>query len=100
MRKFFREEHLDLEKVNALTKKESTLNHTEFLAQHTELRGKMESCLKLNLAEAINAFANAYDTNDPPPTVGKEDKATELTSVLSTITGNSNKQTEKMMKLF
>ena len=28
------------------------------------------------------------------------DTATELTSALSTITGNSNKQTEQMMKLF
>ena len=100
MKTFFRDEHLELDKVNALTKKESTLNHTEFLVQHTELLGEMESCLKLNLAEAITTFANAYEKQEAPTVDDKDDTSTEITSALSTITGNSNKQTEQMMKLF
>lgn len=98
IKKFFRQEHLDLDKVNALAKRDLHLNHTEFMAQHTEFLGEMESRLKTNLADAITQFANAYETDTSPPD-DKEDTATEMTSALSTITGNLNKQTKKMLKL-
>ena len=100
MKTFFRQEQLDLDQVGALSKKESSLNHTEFLVQHEELLGEMESRLKLNLVEAINTFVSAYEDDVKPPAVEKDDTATELTSALSTITGNSNKQTEKLLKMF
>ena len=101
MKKFFRQEHLDLEKVNALTKQETSLNHAAFMSQQEKLIEQMETRLKANLVEAIGNFAAAYeeDTASNENTDDKENTPPDLVSALSTITGNSNKQMEHMMKL-
>ena len=96
MKKFFRQEHLELDRVNGLTKEDSNLNHLEFMAKQEKLMADMESRLKLNLVDAITTFA---ETCDEEPT--KSDDATaEMTSALSTITGNSNQKMDQMMKMF
>ena len=70
------------------------------MAQQEKLIDQMEARLKLNLVEAINQFATTYEEPEPSPSTTKNDTSTELTSALSTITGNSNKQTDQMMKMF
>ena len=96
---FFREEHLELDKVDALSKDESSLNQVAFMNKQEEVFENMEARLKINLVEAINDFAEKFQdqTSDEEESNGN---ATDVTSVLSTITGNTNKQHEKMMKLF
>ena len=49
----------------------------------------------------INNFAQTYEDNDDTtPLTKDEDSETEFTAALSTITGNTNKQAEKITKLF
>ena len=99
---FFRAEHLALDKVNALTKEDSTLNRVELLEQQEQMFEKMEERLKINIINTITNFAQAYEESPPtpltPPT--KEPNTTSLTSALSTITNNSSKQNNKLLKLF
>ena len=102
MKKFFRQEHLDLEKVNALTKQETSLNHAVFMSQQEKLIEQMKARLKANLVKAIGDFAAAYeeDSASNEDNNDKENTPPDLVLALSTITGNSNKQMEQMMKMF
>ena len=71
MKKFFRQEHLDLDKVGALTKQTTSLNHSKIMAQQEKLIDQMEARLKLNLVEAINQFATTYQEPEPSPSTTK-----------------------------
>ena len=57
----------------------------------------MEARLKMNLFEALNTFQNAYEAEDSPLAANEESDKESFTSALSTITGKSNKQMDKML---
>lgn len=99
MRTFFREEHLELDKVDALSKDESSLNQVAFMNKQEEVLENMEARLKINLMETINDFADKFQDQTPDEDESKGNE-TDITSALSTITGNTNKQHDKMMKMF
>ena len=98
MKIFFCQEHLDLDMVGGLAKADSSLNHTALLTQQSKLIKDLEARLKLNLVETLREFANKYKEETPPDNI--PDQQDEFASALSTISGNSTKQTDQMMKLF
>ena len=60
----------------------------------------MEERLKINLIDAITDFADKFDESPPSEEDDTSKADTSLTSALSTITGNTNKQTDKMVQMF
>ena len=88
MKTFFRQEHLDLDKVTALAKAESSMNHTKILNQQQKLIEDMETRMKANLVDALTDFASAYE--DEKPTECNKHTNSDLASALLTINGNSN----------
>ena len=54
----------------------------------------------MNLFEALNTFQNAYEAEDSPLAANEESDKESFTSALSTITGKSNKQMDKMLQMF
>ena len=64
MQTYFREEHLDLDRVNALAKEESSLNQVDLLTQQEEMMENMENRLKLNLVKAITEFVENSKTRN------------------------------------
>ena len=98
MKKFFCQEQLDLDKVNALTKQDSSLNQVDFLNEQRQVMEQMESRLKLNLVEAINSFAEAYEDSKPPAS-DPDDSISDLASANSATITRTNKSEDAMLKL-
>ena len=59
-KKFFHKEHLELDKVDALSKQDLSLNHTALLKKQANMLGKMEECIKANMVDTINHMAMNY----------------------------------------
>ena len=109
---FFHKEHFELDKVNALSKQESVLNHTALFEQQADMFQQIEEQLKLNFITTINNMAmNIVATDEETPHAGskniptatiseKHEDTTAVTSALSTITNNSSKQTKEILQLF
>ena len=63
------------------------------MEQQEALLENMEARLKINLIDAITDFAEKFD-NSTSEEENKSKEDTTITSALSTITGNTNKQTD------
>ena len=99
-KKFFRKEHLELDKVDALSKQESSLNHAALLQQQATMFEQMEERIKDNMVDTINNMANQYTNDHESEKEEKYDDMSAMQSALSTITGNSSKSNKEMKKFF
>ena len=89
-----RQEHIDLDRVNALSKEDSALNHAQLLEQQATMFQEMEKRLKMNLITSMADFAQLYEEDEK-----KEDPAPpELTAALASTTSNNNKE-DKLIKM-
>ena len=88
---------MDLDRINALAKEESSLNQVDLLAQQEEMMENMENRLKLNLVEAITEFAEKFEEKKPSASNDDDDK-TSITSALSAITDTTSSN-EQLLKI-
>ena len=70
----------------------------DFLNEQRQVMEQMESRLKLNLVEAINSFAEAYEDSKPPAS-DPDDSISDLASANSATTTRTNKSEDAMLKL-
>ena len=89
-----RQEHIDLDRVNALSKEDSALNHAQLLEQQATMFQEMENCLKMNFLTSMADLAQSYEDDE------KKDDPTppELTAALAS-TNATNSKEDKLIKM-